>query len=479
MFFEELDYQRRFPDRTASSKETRTYPQISGENKVTVGRQSGVSARATQDKSQQVSSDTKEKKGGAVPTPTKHDSSAERIAKKDESKTQEPKSTTKTQDATSAPPADTPISPIDSLVIDNAADPVVQNISKILNNLIAVVNADHAAGKYRATIGKAKDDVKKLASDIATYRAQDAKAADDKVRQSQLEFDKGAQELISRIQREQRDQELAFREEYEAERARLAKTYDDKLTAELEAVQKVADQRRRNELLEQSVKLTDEFTHEVRERVEKERASRLSKLNELAHDVEDLEKLTKNYTSMLDSNLQVQHLITAVEAVRAALDDADRPRPFIHELVALKEIAQDDTVVGAAIDSIDPVAYQSGIPTSAQLVDRFRRVADEVRKASLLPEDAGAASHAASFMLSRLMFKKEGLAVGDDVESVLTRTETLLEEGNLDDATREMNGLTGWARVLSSDWLTECRRTLEVRQALDVSFCFLAHHLII
>ena len=67
-----------------------------------------------------------------------------------------------------------------------------------------------------------------------------------------------------------------------------------------------------------------------------------------------------------------------------------------------------------------------------------------------------------------MLFKKKGMTTGDDVESVLTRTETLLEEGNLDEAAREMNTLEGWAKTLSWDWLGECRRVLEVRQALDV-----------
>ena len=58
---------------------------------------------------------------------------------------------------------------------------------------------------------------------------------------------------------------------------------------------------------------------------------------------------------------------------------------------------------------------------------------------------------------------------GDDVESILTRTETFLEEGNLDEAAREMNGLKGWAKTLSKDWLGEVRKVLEVQQALDVS----------
>lgn len=55
----------------------------------------------------------------------------------------------------------------------------------------------------------------------------------------------------------------------------------------------------------------------------------------------------------------------------------------------------------------------------------------------------------------------------------------LLEEGDLDNAAREMTTLKGWAARLSSDWLSECRKVLEVRQALDVSsssICYTAHH---
>jgi mitofilin len=71
------------------------------------------------------------------------------------------------------------------------------------------------------------------------------------------------------------------------------------------------------------------------------------------------------------------------------------------------------------------------------------------------------------------MFQKKsdrGLPHGDDVEATLARTEVLLEEGDLDAAAREMNGLKGWAHVLSQDWVSECRKVLEVRQAVDVSF---------
>ena len=68
-----------------------------------------------------------------------------------------------------------------------------------------------------------------------------------------------------------------------------------------------------------------------------------------------------------------------------------------------------------------------------------------------------------------MTFKKDGLASEDNVDGVLSRTESLLEEGNIDAAAREMNTLQGWAKILSKDWLGDVRKVLEVRQALDVS----------
>jgi mitofilin len=175
---------------------------------------------------------------------------------------------------------------------------------------------------------------------------------------------------------------------------------------------------------------------------------------------------------VVDSTLRTQHLQVAVEAVRALLEGAHGPVPFTAQLAALKELAVANPLVDTAIASVSPIAYQRGIPTIGQLIDRFRRVSTEVRKAALLPEHAGVVSHATSLLLSKFMFRKGGLPVGEDAESVLTRAEMLLEEGNLEDAVREVNSLTGWAKTLSRDWLGEARRVLEVQQALDVSFTF-------
>ncbi|KAI9695219.1 MAG: Formation of crista junctions protein 1 [Bogoriella megaspora] len=501
-YFEEREFRRRFPQ--SSSSASKAYPQIRGESKVTIPGKGGLSSKVVEEgkesdlgarsgrhlsalkdnqpahAQQSPSSATPAEKTTAVEKGKEKAQAAtksvvgaapkkeERSASPAPQSADQPKTQGK-EKAEAAKPA-TPAQRIDPLNVPAAEEPVVQDVVRILNDIITVVNADNASGKFNSAISKARDEIAKVAQNITSLRASEKKAAEDKIQSNHSEFDEAAKELMRRVEDELRDQEARWKEEYETEREKLSKTYQNKLNNELESTRKVYDQKLKNELLEQSIALSNKFATDIRNRVEAERNGRLSKLNELSSGVAELEKLTGEWNAVVDSNLKTQHLHVAIDAVRSALDNptSSRPQPFVSELAALKEIASDDAIVNAAIASINPTSYQRGIPSSAQLVDRFRRVASEVRKAFLLPENAGVASHAMSWALSHATFKKEGMPVGDDVESVLARTETLLEEGSLDDAAREMNGLTGAARELSRDWLAECRRVLEVRQALDV-----------
>ncbi|RYP09481.1 hypothetical protein DL764_001260 [Monosporascus ibericus] len=361
-----------------------------------------------------------------------------------------------------------PPTPIDPLNVNDAEEPVVQELCRMLNDIITVVNADNAGERFSATMYKAKDELNKIGSHIRDIKAMAEADAASQVTSKIKEFEAAAGELVGRVERAMAAQEAQWRKEFEEEMRRVREAYEARFKTERERERLVNEEKLKNKLLEQAIELKRQFLSEVRDRVESERDSRLGRLEELSSAVKELEKLTTGWNDVVDMNLKTQQLHVAVEAVRASLEDAEHPRPFVRELVALKEIASDDPVVSAAIHSINPSAYQRGIATPAQLVDRFRRVAAEVRKASLLPEDAGVASHASSLVLSKVLFRKQGLAAGDDVESILTRTQTLLEEGNLDAAAREVNGLQGWAKTLSRDWLAEVRKVLEVQQALDV-----------
>ncbi|KAF2192133.1 hypothetical protein K469DRAFT_653396 [Zopfia rhizophila CBS 207.26] len=494
-YFEEREFRKRFPGRAG---QPRLHPQVTGESKVTIPSKHGLTSRVAEENGSDLAAkgphvsalgDSKPK----ASTPKSKDEpkvASKTPAKGAQEKKQEEARKEKPIESTShdllpkdkaepkkeapapvpaAPAApSTPIKPIDHLNVPAAGEPIVQDVVKILNDIITVINSDSAGSRYNSALDKAKSELGKVVSDINLLKENLQKSAEDSIKSAHSEFDAAAKELVRRLEMQMQDQETHWKEEYENERERLSQIYKEKLQSELDAAQKVYEQRLKNELLEQSISLQRSFTSSVRDRVEAERDGRLGKLNELSSSVHELEELTAEWNSVVDANLKTQHLVVAVEAVKSALENQVTPQPFITELSALKEIAADDPVVGAAIASINPAAYQRGIPNSAQLIDRFRRVAQEVRKAALLPEDAGVTSHLASLAMSKVLFKKSGLAVGQDVEAVLARAEVLLEEGDLDGAAREMNGLQGWAKVLSKDWLSECRRVLEVKQALDV-----------
>ncbi|KAI1170794.1 mitofilin [Nemania sp. FL0916] len=506
LYFEEAQFRKRYPGtlnsgtrnadtgaqvkiapqsgaswRVADSSEP-TGRQSSAMNTITSTKKAAAEKKA-EEKKAAAEKKTAEKKAAAAPEPKPAPTASKTKQDVVASSTTEPASetaVTKTKPAAQksksdwkAPEVDEPSrfpppTPIDPVKVKDAEEPVIQELVKMLNDIIAVVNADNADERFSSTIYKAKTKLDKVGSQIRDIKAKAEKDAASEVESKVHEFETASNELVSRVEKILAAQESQFRVEFEEEMKRVQATYDSRLQTEIEQQRRVSAEKLGNQLLGQAIELKRQFLHDVQGQVEVERKGRLGKLEQLSSAIKELERLTTSWNDVVDSNLRTQQLHVAVEAVRASLDDAEHPRPFVRELVALKEIASEDSVVNAAISSINPSAYQRGIATPSQLIDRFRRVASEVRKASLLPEDAGVASHASSWMLSKVMFKKHGLAAGDDVESILTRTQTYLEEGNLDAAAREMNGLQGWAKTLSRDWLGEVRKVLEVQQALEV-----------
>ncbi|KAI0198247.1 mitofilin [Astrocystis sublimbata] len=478
LYFEEADFRKRYPGTLNSgtrNKDTgapvKIAPQSGASWRVAdssepSGRQNSATTGKEPPKKKsagkQPSSATESSGSAQSPAPAATDAKKEAAPKRKSS-----------QSGFKAPEVDEPSrfpppTPLDPLKVKDADEPVIQELVKMLNDIIAVVNYDNDDGRFSSTISLAKNKIDRVGSQIRDIKDKVEKEAAKNVESRVKEFENAANELVSRVETTMAAQESQWKVEFEEEMKRVQTAYDSRLTTEIEQNRRVQEEKLKNRLLEQAVDLKKQFIKDVSGQVEVERKGRLGRLEQLSDAVKELEMLTTGWNDVVDTNLRTQQLHVAVEAVRASLTDDEHPRPFVRELVALRQISGEDETVNAAIGSINPSAYQRGIASPSQLIDRFRRVASEVRKASLLPDDAGVASHASSWVLSHVMFKKQGLAEGDDVESILTRTQTYLEEGNLDAAAREMNGLEGWAKTLSRDWLGEVRKVLEVQQALEV-----------
>lgn len=476
LYFEERDFYRRFPNASRHMNRIPGAPREEGKP-VTIPSKSGLSwtvadLEKSKDEDKKTTSASAHETAAAKPD----DRSAAVLKAKETKASKQSENETKAESVEKKTVSlDEPRQPavsastIELIQLEQGDDSVVQELVKTFNDIVTVISADENASKYSGPVAKAKGELQKIGAKIAALRDEAQTAAQAEINKLHATFDESARELMRQFDEVRSTDLTSFREEFEAEREKLARAYQQKVDSELRHAQELAEQRLQNELVEQAIELNRKYVHEVKSLVEREREGRLSKLNELTADIKDLEKLTAGWSDVIDTNLKTQQLQVALDAVRTVVERADTPRPFIRELVAVKELAAGDAVVEAAIASINPTAYQRGIPSTTQIFERFRRVASEVRKASLLPEDAGVASHAASLVLSKVMFKKDALSEGDDVESVLVRTENLLQQGDIDAAAREMNTLQGWAKILSKDWLGDVRKVLEVRQALEVS----------
>lgn len=453
VFFEEKDFNRRYPD--AVKTDSRSQGQL---ETVRIPSQGGVSWNTAEQKPQKKS----EEAAIVESSKARVENAGSKGGEKQVPELKNAVEMTQIEDSLGE--------------LKKLAESQSPELQRMINSFDSLVVALANDSRYSTQIEHIKTSLHDVMHKIESVRSEAEAAAEKEIQKLHDTFDSSAKELVRQVNEVRQDDASQFREEFEAERERLAKTYEKQLDTQVNRVHEVTEQRLRNELMEQAIELNRKFMHDVHTLVEKEREGRLSKISDFTANVAELEQLTAEWSKVVEANHRTQELRVAIDAVRsAALDYSGNevPRPFIRELAAVQQLAGDNPVVSAAIISISPESYQHGIPSSTQIIDRFRRVANEVRKASLLPENAGLTSHFASVLLSKVMFRKaanDPTAIGQDVESVLTRTTGLLEEGNFDEAAREVTSLTGWAKVLSQDWLADLRRVLEVRQAISVSF---------
>lgn len=343
----------------------------------------------------------------------------------------------------------------------------IEALQFALNGIIKSANEYGSAPFFKASVENAKDEIIAMNKQIAEVQAQEQLQSEKKITAQAGEFGRMQQQQIAEINAQLANYEKQMSMQLEQEKNRLNQAYSERLEEEIKRIESINEQKLRNELLEQAIEMQKTLAWEVKSRVEEERGGRLGKLENLQKSIAELKQLNVDSSSFIDDRARLQKLEIALNALKGVLYES-KPRSFRQELTAVKDIAGSDELVKATIDTINKESSNCGVPSLGQLGDRFRTVADEVRKAALVPDDAGLGGHATSWLLSKIMFRKRGMVPGTDVEAVLARAEAYLEANDLDSATREMNSLTGWAHIISSDWLKMARHYLELQQAIEL-----------
>lgn len=283
---------------------------------------------------------------------------------------------------------------------------------------------------------------------------------------------------IDRVQ-EKKDK---IRREFAIEAEEIKKEYQALAIKQLNTQHEEFKVAMAKELEERAVELNRQFMRQIRQKVETERGGKLARVDEVAVRQRLLEQLSYQNAEDLDDSRKAHQLVAAVDALKRAAY-AGNQQAFLDELQTLLVISapaspfadlverRNDELVQVVARSISETVARHGIDSKAQLEERFANVAAEVRHASLIPEEGSSMiSHIISIIMSKLMFKKQGLVPGDDLESRMARAEYYLErENDLESATREVNQLKGWPKHLAADWLDAARRHLEIKQALEVT----------
>ncbi|KAK9468164.1 mitochondrial inner membrane protein-domain-containing protein [Lipomyces arxii] len=344
------------------------------------------------------------------------------------------------------------------VVFEGEIDPALDEVVKAINTVFTIVSktgevGPEEMGGLAASLG---DVSKKFVSMKETFD----KNLLETVEQQMLAAALQAEQATLAHNKKLIELDEKWKEGYFAERQRILETYKRRLTEELSKFSKVYDQRVKNEVTAAVIETEKKLSKSILDKVENERDSRLSQLQDVKSALDDLVAVSNDSEKFIASAEKTAQLQLALGSLANALS-TPYTVPLGPYLAKIKELGGEDPLISAALAAV-PVSAYDGVLTPAQLAARFKLIAPEIRSVSLVPDGAGVAGFFGSWVLSKLLLKKEGKPQGSDVESVLARAESALMEGQVMEAVAEVNSLDGWRKQLAADWLAEGRKRSEV-----------------
>lgn len=187
---------------------------------------------------------------------------------------------------------------------------------------------------------------------------------------------------------------------------------------------------------------------------------------ELRGEVDSLKQqvtsVNQAVTQRQDAASAAQALVLAAGQLRSSLSGG---QPFQQDLQAVRALNIADAGVTQPLDALAPYAAK-GIPTRAQLTDRFEPLAGEIVRADIRGEGSSWIDSAVGKLSTLVTVRREGGGVvGTTTDAVVARAEAALAAGNLAKAVEELSTLQGPAAQTAGPWLTDAKARLAADQA--------------
>jgi len=163
-----------------------------------------------------------------------------------------------------------------------------------------------------------------------------------------------------------------------------------------------------------------------------------------------------------DAATAAQALVLAAGQLRASLSGG---QPFQQDLQAVRALNIADAGVTQPLDAVAPFAAK-GIPTRAQLTDRFQPLAGEIVRAEIRGEGNSWIDSAVGKLSTLVTVRREGGGVvGTTADAIVARAEAALSAGNLAKAVEELSTLQGPAAQTAAPWLADAKARVAADQA--------------
>ena len=182
---------------------------------------------------------------------------------------------------------------------------------------------------------------------------------------------------------------------------------------------------------------------------------------------------------------QAQELWLAVQALHTILTVGTGRgdgslQPLGPQLSSVNNVSADHPFVRVLIDAFPKQAVDHGVSTQEVLSERFSKVYSICRRVALIDESGGTLfKFFLSYLQALLVLSTRPISCEAEVKpgqlsafQLLDNAKYCVEKGDLQQAVRFMNQLSGESRTAAKDWITEARLFLEAKQA---TVALLAH----
>lgn len=140
-----------------------------------------------------------------------------------------------------------------------------------------------------------------------------------------------------------------------------------------------------------------------------------------------------------------------------------RSEPFEEDLMLMQELLggeEADPELMAAIDRLAPRAGE-GVLTPEGLKGEFRGLAGDIVVASLKGEDVSIQERARARLNEVMQVEKDGeMLTGTDTQTAVARAQKMLDEGDIEGAVAELQGLEGEAAQTAQPFIDEAMMTM-------------------